>query len=95
MHVISYKAIREFVAEHPDASTPLDVWYRVAKRAKWQNLVEVRETYPHADPVGRFTVFNIKGNDYRLVVIIDYRGRRIFIKGVFTHVEYDKDKWKT
>jgi mRNA interferase HigB len=54
----------------------------------------VRKTYAHADFVEPYTVFNIKGNTYRLITVISYRYQRIFIKYVLTHAEYDKDKWK-
>ena len=94
MHILSRKRLLEFSQEHADASTPLDNWYRVAKGASWRNLDEVRQVYPSADAVGNFTVFNIKGNDYRLIVDIVYSTQRIYIKYVLTHAEYDKDKWK-
>ena len=64
--VISRKALREFADAHKDAETPLDDWYRTAKRLRWASLVDVRKTYPHADAVGEFTIFNIGGNKYRL-----------------------------
>ncbi|MDQ2992869.1 MAG: type II toxin-antitoxin system HigB family toxin [Candidatus Eremiobacteraeota bacterium] len=55
---------------------------------------DVRKTYPHADFVAPHTVFNIKGNTYRLIAIIDYTYRKVFIKHVLTHAEYDRDAWK-
>jgi mRNA interferase HigB len=94
MHIISRKKILEFAEIHADAADSLDAWYRVAKSAEWVNLVDVRETYPAADIVGNFTVFNIKGNDYRLITSIVYVTQRIYIKYILTHAEYDKDKWK-
>jgi len=94
MNVISYRKIREFLVIHPDADTSLNAWYKAARRASWQNLAEVKQVYTHADLVGRYTVFNIKGNDYRLIARIVYRSQTIFVVGVLTHVEYDKDKWK-
>ena len=94
MNVISYRKIREFLALHPNADTSLNAWYKVARRANWQNLAEVKQVYAHADLVGRYTVFNIKGNDYRLITRIVYRSQTIFVVAVLTHAEYDKDKWK-
>lgn len=94
MHIISRKALLEFAQKQADAFTPLDEWYRVANTAQWKSLVEVRQFYPSADAVGNFTVFNIKGNDYRLIVHIDYRRQIAYIKYVLTHAEYDKEKWK-
>ncbi len=70
-------------------------WYGVAKRARWQSLVEAREDFPHADVVGPFTVFNIGGNKYRLVTAIKYRWQVIYIRHVLTHAEYSREKWKS
>lgn len=94
MHVISYKAIREFVAEHADAEEALRAWYKAAGKAKWSNLSEVKREFPHADLVGRFTVFNIKGNRYRLIAEINYRSQILFVRYVLTHAEYDRGRWK-
>jgi mRNA interferase HigB len=94
MHVISRKILREFCEAHADASEALYNWYRVATKAEWKNLVDVQTVYPKAEAVGNFTVFNIKGNNYRLIVDIIYSSQRIYIKYVLTHAEYDKDKWK-
>ncbi len=94
MHVISRRVLREFCQKHPDAYEALYNWYRTASKAQWQNLVEVQSTYSKAEAVGNFTVFNIKGNHYRLIADIIYSRQRIYIKGVLTHAEYDKDKWK-
>jgi len=62
VRVISCKAHRDFADSHRDAEAPLDDWYRIAKRSRWTSIVDVRKTYPHADAVGEFTVFNISGN---------------------------------
>ena len=94
MHIISRKALKGFAQAHASSEAPLDAWYRIAKAASWTSLDDVRKTFPHADFVAPFTVFNIKGNTYRLVVIINYRGQRLYIKHVLTHAEYDKDGWK-
>lgn len=94
MHVISRKRLLEAAKRHADLGAPLDVWYRIAKRAAWQNLEDVRKAFPSSDGVGRSTVFNIKGNSYRLIVEINYGSGRIFIRHVLTHAEYDKGAWK-
>ncbi len=70
------------------------MWFGVAKAARWQSITDVRKTFPSADPVGKFTVFDIKGTKYRLIVKIEYRFQKIFIAHVLTHAEYDKEKWK-
>jgi mRNA interferase HigB len=94
MHVISYKRIRQFYQDHADAHTPLDNWYKLASQALWQNLIEVQRIFPSAEAVGEFTVFNIRGNRYRLIVAIDYERQLIYIKYILTHAEYDKEDWK-
>jgi len=94
LHIISRKRLREAAEEHGDLNDALDVWYRVAKKAVWKNLMDVRRNFPTADTVGKYTVFNIKGNAYRLVTEINYRTGRIFLRHVLTHAEYSKGGWK-
>lgn len=94
MNVISLKRLRKFSYHHPHAEIPLSAWYSVAKKAKWQNLAEVKQVYPSADLVGRYTVFNIKGNKYRLIARIVYRSQTLFVVAVMTHEEYDLGQWK-
>jgi mRNA interferase HigB len=95
VHVISRKKLLEAVARHAELTVPLDVWYRVARKAEWHSLSQVRQSFPSADAVGKYTVFNIKGNSYRLIVEINYRTGRIFVRQVLTHAEYDKGGWKS
>lgn len=69
-------------------------WYKTAKKANWRNLPELKETYRSADLVGRYTVFNISGNKYRLITRVVYRSQTLFVVAVMTHEEYDLGKWK-
>ncbi|MEO0771306.1 MAG: type II toxin-antitoxin system HigB family toxin [Cyanobacteria bacterium J06649_4] len=94
MRVISRPALRKFCETHADACNALDDWYRFTIKAEWKNLLDVQQTYPSAEAVGNFTVFNIKGNNYRLIVDIVYTAQKVYIKHVLTHAEYDKEKWK-
>ena len=94
MNTISFKKIREFVKDHPAAEPSLSAWYKVARKASWQNIVEVRKIYPHADIVGRYVVFNISGNHCRLIAEIHYESQMALIREILTHSEYDKGKWK-
>jgi mRNA interferase HigB len=64
------------------------------QKSTMAKLAEARQDYPHADLVGRCTVFNIQGNRYRLIVKIDCWGQAIYIKHVLTHAEYGREKWK-
>jgi mRNA interferase HigB len=94
VHVITRRKLLDAAGRHPELSQPLDIWYRIAKKAQWKNLIEVRRAFPTADAVGRFTVFNIKGNAYRLITEINYSAGRIFLRHVLTHAEYSKGGWK-
>jgi mRNA interferase HigB len=95
MNTISFKKIREFVRLHPDSHSSLNAWYKIAKKARWRNLAEVRQFYPHADLVGSYTIFNIRGNNYRLVAEINYQYQQILTRQILTGEEYDEDKWKS
>jgi mRNA interferase HigB len=94
MHVISCKCLLDAAALHGELAGSLDAWRRVAKRASWNSLAELRQTFPSADAVGKYTVFNIKGNQFRLIAEINYGSGSIFLRHVLTHAEYDKGGWK-
>jgi len=90
MHIIAKKRLREFWEVHPDAEEPLLAWYREVEKEDWDQPARVKEKYGNASIVGdKRVVFNIKGNDYRLVVRIDYRSQIVFVRFIGTHMEYD------
>jgi mRNA interferase HigB len=95
MHVISKKRLRVFWSNHPEAEAPLDRWYRIAEKADWPHFAAVRQDFPQADQVGKFTVFNIGGNKHRLVTQIYHENQVLLVRDVLTHAEYDQGKWKT
>jgi mRNA interferase HigB len=90
MHVISEKALRQFWQKHSDAQEPLKAWLKVTEQAEWRNLADVRRVFPSADVVDVYTVFNIKGNRYRLITAIHYNRQKVYIRHMFTHAEYDR-----
>ena len=94
MHVITRKPLQSFAAIHKDSAKSLDAWYKTANSAKWKNFEELKEDFGTADVAGELTVFNIKGNHYRLIADVQYQKQVIFIKYVLTHKEYDKNEWK-
>ncbi len=82
---------REFWSRHSDAEQPLLAWYREAEKEDWASPTQLKTRYPSASIVGgNRVVFNIKGNNYRLVVWINYPKRIMYIKFVGTHSEYDR-----
>lgn len=94
MHVITRRRLLEFGKIQPDAEESLDRWYRIVKRSNYESFSDLRRTFPSADQVGRLTVFNIGGNKYRLIAFTVYEKKRIYIREILTHKEYDKGKWK-
>jgi len=98
MNIIATRTIRDCQGVWPDAATALDAWLEVAGRAHWENFNEVLETYSRADQVGSCLVFNIRGNNYRLICGVVYANQwvkgTLFVKHFLTHAEYDKDTWK-
>lgn len=93
MRIVTYKRIKDFSEQHADAENPLNYWYHTTSAKDWNNLNEIKQTFNSVDYVGnhRF-VFNIKGNDYRLVVIISFNAKKVYIRFIGTHAEYDKIK---
>ena len=91
MRVIALGALRAFWNRHPDAEIPLRSWYAVASRTGWSSPPEVKAAYRNASFIANNRiVFNIKGNDYRLVVAVHYNRGMMFIRFIGTHREYDK-----
>ncbi len=94
MHLISIRKLRSDAAHYPDLGQVINAWYAVVKKANWKNLEDVRIIYRDAETVGNFTVFNLKGNQYRLIVGIDYPSQTVYYKYLLTHADYDKNRWK-
>jgi mRNA interferase HigB len=94
MHIITRQRLLEFGEQHPETESALDHWYRVMKSTDFGSLVELRQAFPHADLVGKLIVFNIGGNKARLITAIHFNTKRVFIRHVLTHAEYNKGNWK-
>ena len=98
MRVIGLPNLVSFWRSHPKARKPLEKWVQVVKEAKWNNWSQLKSTFRTADlvPVGakKFVVFNVGGNKYRLVTIVNFQGQVVIIEVALTHKQYDKGKWK-
>ena len=91
MKIISAKILREFWVQFPDAEQHLKAWVDEVKKADWNQPADIKEKYHSASILkNRRTVFNIKGNDYRLVVSVAYRFGAVYIKFIGTHAQYDE-----
>ena len=94
MLIITELRLIEFTKEHPAAACSLLPWGALVRSAKWHNLVETRRSVAHADLVGQCVVFNIKGNDYRLITKVDYGLQAVTLKRFLRHGEYSRDSSK-
>jgi len=90
MRVIAVSTLRAFWLRHPDAEQPLKAWYEEAANAHWTQPADIKAHYRTASVLkNRRVVFNIKGNDYRLIVAVAYQLQIVYVKFVGTHREYD------
>jgi len=91
MRVVTPKRLSEFSLKHPESKIPLLYWYEIIKAAKWKKLADIKQDFNSVDYVGNNRyVFNIKGNDFRIVVIIIFVSQKAYIRFIGTHSEYDK-----
>ncbi len=94
MHVISKKTLREFWEKHSDSQIPLRRWFKLITKNSFRSFNELRAVFPSADLVDELIVFNIGGNKYRLIASIHFNRRKVYIRRVLTHEQYDKGGWK-
>ena len=91
MRIISRKILREFWEKHPDAQNPLQTWYIDVKHANWKKPSDIKAIYQTASFLqNNRIIFNIKGNTYRIVVVVHYKKGDVFIRFVGAHSEYDR-----
>ena len=91
MRIFTEQAIKEYAEAHPDAKAALQEWTSIVKRSKWTCFADVKKTFNSVDNVGnQHYVFNIKGNNYRLIVVIKFTIKFVYIRFIGTHAEYDK-----
>ncbi|GHT10262.1 hypothetical protein AGMMS4956_01330 [Bacteroidia bacterium] len=92
MRIVSHKKLKAFFETkgHENSRVALERWYHIAQKAEWKNLSDVKVDFPTTDYTGnQHYVFNIKGNNYRLVVVIKFTMGYIYIRFVGTHEEYN------
>lgn len=95
MHIITRKRLVNFWLLHPDARTPLEHWFAIVRKTDYASFAGLRTTFPSADQVSGLTVFNIGGSKFRLIAAIHYNRRKVYIRYVLTHAEYDRGAWRT
>jgi mRNA interferase HigB len=98
LRIFNLSTVRQWQEDHADARDALQAWFKTATSAHWTSLHSVRRQYAAADQVDCCLVFNIRGNDYRLICRVAYgdksHGGALYLKHFLTHAEYDRDAWK-
>lgn len=94
MHIITHKRIREFVAKYPDNQSSLESWYQIVRHTNYASFSHLKQHFSSADYVGGFVVFNISGNKYRMITAIHFNRKKVYLRAIMTHAEYDKGQWK-
>lgn len=88
------EGVREFSRRHPNNANALDTWFRMIETNHFASFVDLRSTFPGVDRVKQLYVFNIGGNNYRLIAAIHFNRQKVFIRRILTHAEYDRGDWK-
>ena len=94
MHVITQKRIWEAKERWPQCATALDAWYRLISKIEPKDFAALKQVFPGVDKVGDKHVFDIGGNKLRLIATVDYTFKKVFIRAVLDHKEYDRNQWK-
>lgn len=90
MNIVSKRKLIKFWAAHSGVEPPLLRWYYIVRKAKWKSWKQLQADFPSADKVGDRVIFNVKGNNYRLIVVVRFFNNHIFLRWFGTHAEYDK-----
>jgi len=94
VHVITRRRLTDFWRIHPEARSPLQHWFAIIRKTDYASFAALRTTFPSADQVHRFTVFDVGGNKFRLIAAIHYNRKKVYIRHVLTHAEYDRGSWR-
>src|SRR5689334_13603920 len=94
VRIVSRKMIREAVTRHREWGASLHAWYKIAKNADWKSFADLRNSWRNSDVVGPFVVFDIANNRCRLIAVVKYKWRMVYIRRVLSHAEYDRNEWQ-
>lgn len=90
-NIYNWSTLSRYIEENPDSELHLKAWYDTVKKSDWENPNQIKRVYGNASILkNSVVVFNIKGNDYRLIAKFDYKKRRVLIRFIGTHKEYDQ-----
>lgn len=91
MRIFTKKPLKEYADHHPEVKTAIQDWIQTVKQCRWQSLADIKQAFNAVDYVGnQCYVLNIKGDDYRLVVVVQFRPQFVYVRFIGTHAEYDR-----
>jgi mRNA interferase HigB len=94
MRILGENTLQVFKRKHSTARKPLDKWEIVVSKGAWKSFSELKKTFNSADYIEGKTVFDVGGNKYRVIAVVQYAVGLVIVSHVLTHEEYDKGKWK-
>ncbi len=94
MRILGRDLVQTFMEKYPDSQSSLKSWVQTIEVNRFKHLNELKETFGSADYVRPYTVFNISGNKYRLIALVNYQIGAVLVQQILTHREYDRDKWR-
>ena len=94
MRILGQLTLQEAARKHADVTNALVMWRAAVAAATWTSLTDLKAHFPSADYVPPFIVFNVKGNRYRLVTLIDFGEQTVVVREVLTHAAYSKGRWR-
>jgi mRNA interferase HigB len=95
MRIIGREILDSFAKRHANCLKPLRAWVRIVEEAKWESFQDIRSQFRSADVLsGNRVIFDIKGNNYRLITVVSYRQGMIQVLWMGTHAEYSKKRWE-
>lgn len=91
MRIIAHRTLVLFYTKHSSAKSALEEWYTKVSKANWETFADIKKDFNSVDSIGdQRYIFNIKGNDYRLVAVVKFKIKMVYIRYVGTHKDYDK-----
>lgn len=93
MRVLGIEVLDKAVRAHRELARPVAAWLTIARDANWKSLNELRQTWRNTDCAKGQTIFNVKGNKYRLIAFVNYSSQTIIVKHLITHAEYSEREW--
>lgn len=94
MHIISQKRIKDAQKKHPHSITALDGWYRIVKKNNFEDFADLKKFFNSVDKVKHYYIFDIGGNKLRLIASINFPRKKILIRDILTHAQYEKSLFK-